>query len=223
LQEFTEALRLNPKQPAALRGAGEAAFQLGRYLQAARYLDRARRAGPLDPKSEELLATSRLVLEWNPYAKGLNPRQQAARIVQAFTQARRRLNQCAALRGIALTPALQTPAATAKPAPPSTPQNNNAPGLVAKILSSIKPGENGSPQAGPAPGNSSPAAMQQLQQQVTQVRRGMLAGKLERDPQLAELTVGVVNQIEIVTAQQCGMPKGPDLALLLLAHQAEER
>ncbi|MGE5205232.1 MAG: tetratricopeptide repeat protein [Chlamydiota bacterium] len=223
LQEFTEALRLNPKQPAALRGAGEAAFQLGRYLQATRYLDRARRAEPLDSKSEKLLATSRLVLEWNPYAKGLNPRQQAARIVQAFTQARRRLNQCAALRGISLTPALQTPAAPATPAPPSTPQNNHAPGLVAKILSSIKPGENGNSLAGPAPGNSNPSAMQQLQQQVTQLRRDMRPNKLERDPQLADSAMGLVTQIETVTAQQCGAPKGPDLALLLLAHQAEDR
>jgi hypothetical protein len=32
-----------------------------------------------------------------------------------------------------------------------------------------------------------------------------------------------VSQIESVTAQQCGTPKGADLALLLLAHQPEEQ
>jgi tetratricopeptide (TPR) repeat protein len=223
LQEFVKALRLNPRQPAALRGAGEAAFQLGRYLEATQYLDRARRAGLRDPDSEQLLATSRLVLEWNPYAKSLNSRQRAARIMQAFTRARRRLYQCAAMKGIVLVPSAPPLAAPAKPAPASTPQNNNASGLVAKILGKLKPGQNGNSPAGPATGNSSPSAMQQLQQQVTQVRRGMRADKLERDPQLADLAMGLVNQIETVTAQQCGPPKGPDLALLLLAHQGEER
>jgi hypothetical protein len=134
------------------------------------------------------------------------------RIVQAFTQARRRLAQCAA----------QTPPGTAQPAAPPAPAKNTS-GLVARILGKINPAANGKPPVGPPAGRLNPDEMQQLQQQVTQIRHGLRPSKLERDPQLADLAMGLVTQIETVTTQQCGAPKGPDLALLLLARQAEER
>lgn len=211
-QEFEQALRLDPRQPSALQGAGEAAFQLARYQEANQYLERARRAGSQDPKTQELLATTRLILDWNPYAPRLTSRQRAMRIVQAFTQARRRLAQCAA----------QTPPGTAQTAAPPAPANN-ASGLVARILGKINPTANGKPPVGPPVGHLNPDEMQQLQQQVTQVRRGLRPSKMERDPQLADLAMGLVAQIEAVTAQQCGAPRGPDLALLLLTQQAEEQ
>ncbi len=211
-QEFEQALRLDPKQPLALQGAGEVAFQLARYQEANQYLDRARRAGSQDPKTQDLLSTTRLILDWNPYAPHLTSRQRAMRIVQAFTQARRRLAQCAT----------QTPPGSAQPAASPAPANH-ASRLVARILGRINPEANGKPVAIPPASPLNPDQMRQLQQQVTQIRSGMRPSHLERDPQLADSAMGLVAQIETVTAQQCGAPRGPDLALLLLAQQAEKQ
>lgn len=227
LQEFEEALRLNPKDRAALQGAGEAAFQLSRYSDAAQYLERAVRNGQHDPGTEELLATSRLILEWNPYAPGISSKQRAARIVQAFRQARQRLQQCATVKDITLAPASASaapPAGTTASTPAATPApRNSRSGLVAKIFGKIEAGKSAAPAAHPKSIQLDADRMQQLQQQVTQMSRGVRTYKLERDPQLADLAMGLVSQIESVTAQQCGTPKGADLALLLLAHQPEEQ
>lgn len=227
LQAFQEALRLNREDVPALQGAGEAAFQLARFPEASQYLERAVRGGRHEARAEELLATSRLVLEWNPYAKGLSAKQRAVRMVQAFRQASRRLGQCAAERGLAPasgpTPELPpAAAAAANPANAAAPQNA-ASGLVARILGRIKPRADAQSPANPPASNVTAAAMQPLQQQITQVRRSVRTYNLERDPQLADLVMGLVAQVETITAQQCSPPQGPDLALLLLAHQAEEQ
>lgn len=221
LQQFEQALRLNPNDPAALQGAGEAEFQLARYGDAIRYLERAVRAGQHDPRTEELLATSRLVLEWNPYAKNVSSRQRAARIVQAFRQASQRLQQCAATKNISLTTATAPAQPTGAAGAPARPSSRS--GIVAKIFGKINPGESAGRAAQPTSTQSDTRKMEQLQQQVTQLTPGVRTYKLERDPQLGDLVMGLVTQIETITAQQCGTPTGSDLALLLLAHQAEEQ
>jgi tetratricopeptide (TPR) repeat protein len=218
LQEFEEALRLNPKSPAALLGAGEAAFQLARYENARRYLEQALRSGPRDPQAAELLATTRLVLEWDPNSQGVSSWRRALRIVQAFQQARRRLQDCAAARNIDLA------AASAHPPMPSnaaSASNETSHNLVAEILGRIRHGETATPEQIPIV--LDPAELQQLYQQAAEVQPRMRADKLERDPQLAESVMGLVSRIETVTAQHCGAPQGADLALLLLAHRTEER
>jgi tetratricopeptide (TPR) repeat protein len=225
LQEFEHALHLNPKVTSALRGAGEAAFQLAQYRNAYRYLEQALRIGPHDPQAAGLLATTRLILEWNPYAKGISLRVRALRIVQALGQARRRLEECAAAKDIDLNggpgPALPAPAHAATPNSANA-SKNPASSLVARILGKIRP-EGSAVSSEQAPILVSPVKMRQLYQQVERVRPGVRLGKVERDPQLADFIMGLVTQIEMVTAQQCGAPKGADLALLLLASQAEER
>ena len=220
-QEFEEALRRNPKDPAALRGAGEAAFQLGQYQSATRYLEQAFKLGARDAHSAGLLATSRLVLEWDPYARGLGSSPRALRVVQAFRQAHRRLAECSAARGIhlAAAPSSATPSPILPPAPNSTPApHHTAPNLVARILGTITP-KNTTPLQAQTPGSASPAQMQELYQQVAEVQPRVRAYSVERDPQLADLAMGLVMQIETVTAQECGNPSGADLALLLLARQ----
>ena len=218
LQEFEEALRLNPKSPAALLGAGEAAFQLGQYENARRYLEQALKSGPRDPQAAELLATTRLVLEWDPNSQGISSRHRALRIVQAFRQARRRLQDCAAAKNIDL--------AAANPSPPLTPNapsasNQTAHNLIAQILGTIRRGETSTPEQMPIV--LDPAEMQQLYRQATQIQPRVRADKVERDPQLAQSLIGLVSRIETVTAQHCGAPQGADLALFLLAQRTEER
>lgn len=222
LQEFVEALRLNPKSPAALRGAGEAAFQLAQYPSAGRYLEQALKSGARDPEAAELLATTRLILEWDPNSQGVSSWQRALRIVQAFQQARRRLDDCAVTKGtdLAAAPASRssTPVRSNVPSAPHTPASN----LIAKILRRIRPGETAAtPEQLPI--ILDPAEMQQLYRQATKVQPRVRAHKLERDPQLAESVMGLVSRIETVTARQCGAPQGADLALLLLAQRTEER
>jgi tetratricopeptide (TPR) repeat protein len=220
LQEFAEALRLNPKSPAALLGAGEAAFQLGHYENARRYLEQALKSGPRDPQAAELLATARLILEWDPNSQGVSSRRRALRIVQAFQQARRRLDDCGAAKNIDFAAA---PAGSSSPVNPNAPSASNEAthNLITQILGRIRRGDTATPEQPRIV--LDPAEMQQLYQQATQVQPRVRADKLERDPQLAESVMGLVSRIETVTAQQCGAPQGPDLALLLLAHRMEER
>jgi len=220
LQEFEEALRLNPKSPAALLGAGEAAFQLARYENARRYLEQAFKSGPRDPQAAELLATTRLVLEWDPNSQGVSSWRRALRIVQAFQQARRRLQDCAAARNIDLAAASAHPSSPL-PSNAASASNETSHNLVAEILGRIRHGETATPEQIPIV--LDPAELQQLYQQAAEVQPRVRAAKLERDPQLAESVMGLVSRIETVTAQHCGAPQGADLALLLLAHRTEER
>jgi Tfp pilus assembly protein PilF len=228
LGEFEQALRLNPRDISTLEGAGKAAFNLAQYMRAAHYLERAARMTPHRQATEELLVTCRLILEWNPYAAGVSSRQRAMRIQQAFQQARGRLEQCAAAKGMMLTPGAppaQPEAGSGAANPPrkgaSAPASGS--GFVAKILGKVKPGASPAAAANPPAGEITSAQTQQLYQKLAQLRPDVRVYKLERDPQLADEVMGLVSQIETVTAQQCGTPKGPDLALLLLARQAEER
>ncbi len=56
------------------------------------------------------------------------------------------------------------------------------------------------------------AGLMKMKPQITEV-------SLRRDPDLVDFAMNLVFHIEQITAQQCGPPKGPDLALLLLANR----
>lgn len=226
LEEFEQALRLDPHDASAALGAGEAAFQSGQYRAAERYLDRAVRLSTRSPQAQDLLATTRLILALDPYQRGLSLRQRARRIAQSFGYAQRRLLQCAADRGISLQAELapSTQASSSSPVPPAGSPSAPAPkapgGLMAKILGKVE--GSSTPPAPPAPAAQDAVQMQQLAQEMSQKQREVRAYKLERDPQLADSILQLVSQAEDVTAQQCGNPKGADLALLLLSRQGEQ-
>lgn len=229
LQEFQQALRLDPHEPSATLGAGQAAFELSQYRSAERYLDRALRLSPRSPQVQQLLTTTRLILSLDPYQRGLNSRQRARRIAQSFNYAQQRLRQCAAAQGISLqsglVPATQgtprsplpNPASSAAPAPQS------GPGLMAKILGRVEGSPAANPPPPPAPATQDAVQMQQLAQEMSQKKRDVRRYRLERDPQLADSVLQLVSQAEDVTSRQCGSPSGADLALLLLSRQGEQR
>jgi tetratricopeptide (TPR) repeat protein len=221
LTAFEQALRFNPRDASALLGAGQSAFDLAEYSAAARYLERAVHL-PHPAQAQDLLATCRLVLEWNPNAQGVNSKQRALRIVQAFHQAGQRLKDCAAVKGVSLVPGTAGAAPSQPPAAAAAPVTQKPPGLMAKILGEVRPGAT----AGAAenkPAAPSPADMQQLYEQAAQLKPEVRVYRLQRDPQTADAAMNIVTQIETLTAQQSGRPKGPDLALFLLAQKAEER
>jgi len=91
LEHYASALRLNPKSPEALAGAGEAAFELADYNRALRYL---KAVTPDDARVAELREVARLVLDGDPLAPRLGANERRRRVLLAFDQAMRRLETC---------------------------------------------------------------------------------------------------------------------------------
>jgi tetratricopeptide (TPR) repeat protein len=100
--QYGEVLRLEPANFVALSGAGEAAYNLGDYLEAQRYLQRALDANPQDDHARQLEETADLVLRADPYRTHISDAERNRRIVSAFIQAGERLHACAQQLGVAL-------------------------------------------------------------------------------------------------------------------------
>jgi tetratricopeptide (TPR) repeat protein len=92
LDHFTQVLRRDPRDATTLVGAGEAAFELGDYARARRYLAAAP-AG--DARVEDLRNVARDVIEGDPLAARIGPAERRRRLTTAFEQAGRTLTQCA--------------------------------------------------------------------------------------------------------------------------------
>ena len=102
LQEFQQGLKINPKQPGAAAGAGEAAYQLADYPQAHRYFQRALEINPKDQEVTQKLQISGLVLQLDPFQRRLSQDERGKRTIAAFQQALSHLKQCAQSRGVNL-------------------------------------------------------------------------------------------------------------------------
>lgn len=76
LQQFQAALQLAPDNAEALARAGEAAFEIGEYALASRYLSRA----PRTDRSQALLPVVELVLSLDPLRPGLPLRERHRRL-----------------------------------------------------------------------------------------------------------------------------------------------
>ncbi len=102
LEEFQQAVKLNPGQEDAWAGAGNAAYQLADYLQARRYLQRAVDLNPSDLEVAKKLEISKLIVELDPFQGKLSLAERSKRSVAAFNQASSHLRQCAKTRGVNL-------------------------------------------------------------------------------------------------------------------------
>jgi tetratricopeptide (TPR) repeat protein len=91
LDHFVRAIRLSPDNADALAGAGEAAFELGDYNGALRYLNAAPRE---NTGLAELREVARLVLNGDPLAPRLGADERRRRLTIAFHQAVQRLEAC---------------------------------------------------------------------------------------------------------------------------------
>ena len=118
LGQFQRAVRAAPENRDALVGAGQAAFSLGDYSLARRYL----RAAPVQSDAvDELRSVVDLVLSRDPLASRIGSAERRQRLVSNFEYAERRLEGCiagadpggSALRNEALEfeNSLKTPAA----------------------------------------------------------------------------------------------------------------
>jgi tetratricopeptide (TPR) repeat protein len=101
LEEFRQVLSNDRRNAGALSGAGQAAFFLGEYAQAERYLDRAIRENPKDKQAEVMLAQARQVLASDPLNVMLHERERAQRVAQILDLALARLQSCAVHKGLA--------------------------------------------------------------------------------------------------------------------------
>lgn len=107
LAAFSESLKLAPKDAAAEAGAGTAAFNLGMYPAARRYLEEAVAAAPGDAASAALLRTTETVLRLDPYRPRIRTAERDQAVMAAFAAAGDRLKSCGEL-GDAKTTAGQT-------------------------------------------------------------------------------------------------------------------
>ncbi len=97
------SLKSDRHNPAALAGAGFAAFELGRYPEARKYLQSAVAAKSDDAESAALLKTTDLVLAMDPFRRQISMAERNRIVVEAFEVAGERLKACSALQSSGAT------------------------------------------------------------------------------------------------------------------------
>jgi len=102
LAQYEEVLHVEPENSNALAGAGETAFLSGNYRSAERYLHGAVNANPFDTEARQLLDSTDLVLNSNPFRSHISDAERNRRITTAFAQAEDRLTHCAQQSGVDL-------------------------------------------------------------------------------------------------------------------------
>lgn len=94
LEEFRRALRLSPAYEDALRGAGEAAFELQQLGLAQEYLSKAEAEKRGNSEAQSMLATIKMVHQMDPFGFRLSQRERTARVRTDFQTAMQRLQTC---------------------------------------------------------------------------------------------------------------------------------
>lgn len=94
LAEYRQSLKDGGSGAEILAGAGQAAYALGQYGLAERYLEQAVAANPADAESARKLETARLVMRFDPFRQQLSTSERNRMVVQAFTAAGERLKTC---------------------------------------------------------------------------------------------------------------------------------
>lgn len=119
LGAYSFALKSDRHNATALAGAGNAAFELGRYQIAQHYLQAAVSANRNDSASAERLKTTQLVLHMDPFRRQIPAVERSRIVVEAFAAAGQRLKSCAlstvTARGPASVPPLSDEWARLKP------------------------------------------------------------------------------------------------------------
>jgi tetratricopeptide (TPR) repeat protein len=101
-------LRNDRHNRTALAGAGLAAFELGRYPEARRYLESAVAADAGDTASAARLKTAELAVQMDPFQRQISMAQRNKIVVEAFATAGERIKACG------------SPQRSESPAPPSS-------------------------------------------------------------------------------------------------------
>ncbi len=94
LNQYREAIQLDPNYVPAIQGAGEATFRVGDYHSAQSYVTRVLRLDEANPSAKNLLVILQSVLLLNPYERGISEAEKAKRALRAFAVASNRLQSC---------------------------------------------------------------------------------------------------------------------------------
>jgi tetratricopeptide (TPR) repeat protein len=102
LTTYRRVLQFDPGNPLALAGAGNAAFQLGRYRTAEQFFEKAVDANRNDEQSRQSLQIAKAVLSADPFRRRISDAERNRRLIAAFSRAGQRLQDCAQSRGVDL-------------------------------------------------------------------------------------------------------------------------
>jgi tetratricopeptide (TPR) repeat protein len=94
LKHFVSAIALDRNNAAALAGAGDAAFQLGNYAAASRYLEAALAQGLSSESAAQFLAVTKMILSNDPLAPHLSREERNRRLLIDFDESLLRLQRC---------------------------------------------------------------------------------------------------------------------------------
>lgn len=119
LSQYEQVLRRDRENTQAVAGAGEAAFHMGKYRTAERYLRMAANANPRDANARRLLDLSSLVLETDPFVRRISDAERNRRIKEAWVQTGERLRACAETKGELGQESLKSTSTNSPPAPDS--------------------------------------------------------------------------------------------------------
>jgi tetratricopeptide (TPR) repeat protein len=216
LHLYKTLLRLHPSLREALEGAGRAAFQLGRYLEAKHYLSHALEGPAVDKEPTAAITTSRdylneatrlLALYPSP---GLRPGERMARVLTDRKLAMARLAECTQDRTAGR--ANDSPQAA-----PAAKSSNPLQSFASRFSRHPAP-------APPKPGaNPTPIdPLVGLTQRWQQLPVTISIGDLEKDPELAQAQIQLIYDTELVTQQVCGAPGGDDALLLRIAQAPDQ-
>ena len=220
LHLYKTILRRHPSLREALEGAGSAAFQLGRYLEAKHYLSHALEGPAVDKepaaaiaKSRDSLSEATRLLALYP-SSGLRPSERIARILTDRKLAMARLAECTQDRTAG--PAKDSAQASSPAAKNSSALQNFASRFSRRPAQSVP-----NATATPAPVDPLAALTQKWQQLPVKIS----ARDLEKDPELTQAQIQLIYDTELITQQICGAPGGDDALLLRIAQapsQVEE-
>jgi tetratricopeptide (TPR) repeat protein len=192
LSEYETALEHDRQNVAAAVGAGEAAFQLHRYGTAEKYLETALKLDPSNSSVSQQLQTARLILEIDPFVRGISTSERDQRIKISFDRAGARLEECAEKHGIAG-------------------DNAKGSGESADTNRQENVQKNGSPD------DTSSSELTSLLQDWTATKSRISRRGTTFESDEAESVMDLVFRIELQTQKGCSDPVGLDQALLLLA------
>jgi tetratricopeptide (TPR) repeat protein len=96
LQQFRDALDVEPRSKDALALAGAAAFRLGDFPGAERYLRAAVREGDPTPETAAMFATAQAAVALDPFQRGLTSAERVRRVRSAVDQVTQSFAACVA-------------------------------------------------------------------------------------------------------------------------------
>jgi tetratricopeptide (TPR) repeat protein len=225
LASFRLCLRANPRNQAALAGAGEAEFDLGDYGRAQHFLSQALAENPADRDSASLAEVTEQVVQLDPFRPEISDAERDQAVLSAFQIAGERLKACPALASLSASAANAPAAQTSLPVMPA--KSQGVLGSIAAALGKIPAVGRKSQNQAPSPNTTQkqPSATavqaQTLASAWTQLEPKVTVPKLRHNQDVVNQAMNLAFTIERQAALKCGSGSPADTALLLISRLHE--